>query len=126
MFHVPNKYRNSKHAHLATDDTAGNNGYFQIPHPKRGFSTAINCIASDGDGWEHVSVSVLVTGMEPQRVPDWSEMCFIKDTFWDEEDAVVQFHPPKSEYINMHNFVLHLWRRSGENFDTPPKIMVGV
>lgn len=47
-------------------------------------------------GWEHVSVSTR------RRVPNWTEMCFVKDLFWAPEECVVQFHPPKSEYVNNH------------------------
>ena len=46
--------------------------------------------------WEHVSVST------ERRTPTWSEMCFVKDLFWGEEEAVMQVHPPRSEYVNYH------------------------
>lgn len=55
-----------------------------------------------------------------------SEMCKVKDLFWGEEDCVVQFHPPKSVYVNNHEFVLHLWRKIGSQFETPPGILVGI
>lgn len=125
MFHVPNEYRNKTHPKFSTDDAAGNNGFFMVKHP-HDRSLRFYCIASDGLGWEHVSVSVGIVGQQQKRTPTWDEMCYIKKMFWDEEDTVVQFHPPKSEYINMHEYVLHLWRKCGENFETPPKIMVGV
>ena len=35
---------------------------------------------------------------------------FIKMLFWDQEDEVLQFFPPQSEYINVHKNCLHLWR----------------
>ena len=35
-------------------------------------------IASWGGGWEHVSVC------PSNRLPDWDEMCAIKDMFWNE------------------------------------------
>lgn len=69
-------------------------------------------------GWEHVSVSY------PNRCPTWEEMCTVKDMFWNEEECVVQYHPPKSEYVNNYPYCLHLWRKSGENFETPPKNFV--
>ncbi len=72
-------------------------------------------VFSWGGGWEHVSVSYST------RCPTWEEMCRIKDMFWDEEECVVQYHPPKSEYINRHPYCLNLWRKCGENFETPPK-----
>ena len=61
---------------------------------------------TDENGWEHVSVSpypVTVT-------PSWDDMCEIKDIFWDEEEAVLQIHPPRSKYVNMMTNCLHLWR----------------
>ena len=76
-------------------------------------------IASDGAGWEHVSVSL------KNRTPNWAEMCFIKDLFWNEEDCVVQFHPPKSEYVDNHPNCLHLWKPIGKQIKTPPSILVG-
>ena len=57
--------------------------------------------------------------------PDWREMCFIKDLFWDVEDAVIQYHPEKSKYVNVHENCLHLWRLVGVEIPTPPKELVG-
>ena len=64
--------------------------------------------------WEHVSVSC------ERRCPTWQEMAFIKDLFFAPEECVVQFHPPKSKYVNKHQYVLHLWRMIGQNFPMPP------
>ena len=75
--------------------------------------------ASDGRGYEHVSVSL------HDRCPSWAEMCIVKDLFWGEDDCVVQFHPPKSEYVNLHPYCLHLWRKIGSEFETPPSLFVG-
>lgn len=69
--------------------------------------------------WEHVSVSL------EGRAPNWAEMCFVKDLFWTEEECVVQFHPPRSEYVNHHPYCLHLWKPIGTNIPTPPSILVG-
>lgn len=74
----------------------------------------------ESEGWEHVSVSTR------RRVPNWQEMCFIKGLFWASEECVVQFHPPRSEYVNNHAFVLHLWRHRSLQFPTPPSILVGL
>jgi len=70
-------------------------------------------------GWEHVSVSTR------RRPPNWQEMCFVKDLFWDETECVIQFHPPRSEYVNNHPHCLHLWGRADGNIPTPPSILVG-
>lgn len=44
---------------------------------------------------------------------------------WGEEECVVQFHPPRSEYVNRHPYCLHLWKKIGEEYETPPKEYVG-
>ncbi len=69
--------------------------------------------------WEHVSVSL------SDRCLTWEEMCFIKDVFWEEGDAVVQYHPPKSDYVNNHDYTLHLWRPLNGSIPMPDPIMVG-
>ncbi|WP_431309684.1 DUF7694 domain-containing protein [Bradyrhizobium iriomotense] len=71
-------------------------------------------------GWEHVSVSI------PRRCPNWQEMCFVKDLFWDEEECVMQLHPPRSEYVNNNRYCLHLWRPTSRAIPTPPSGLVGI
>jgi hypothetical protein len=85
----------------------------------------LKIIASEGDapeaqGWEHVSVSTR------RRIPNWLEMSFVKDLFWAEDECVVQFHPPRSEYINNHPTCLHLWKHVSQDFPMPPSVLVGV
>lgn len=75
-------------------------------------------IASNGGGWEHVSVS------SKKRTPRWNEMEKIKNIFWGPEDIVIQFHPPQSMYINVHPRCLHLWRNKNQEIELPPIIMV--
>jgi hypothetical protein len=111
---VPHKYM---YDHPTLGLGEGNNGFFVFKRNNIEFRIQ----ASDLGGWEHVSVS-----LNKARCPDWEEMCMIKDMFWDEEDCVVQFHPPKSEYVNMHTYVLHLWRPTEFNIQTPPSIFIGV
>lgn len=121
MFKAPEKYRVKK-GRLASDKSYGANGAFYIPNAiTKGRD--LFCIASDGLGWEHVSVHVENRGKE--RTPYWDEMNFIKDLFWDEEDAVIQIHAPKSEYVNRHENTLHLWRPIGVELHLPDKRMVG-
>lgn len=126
-FHVPDKYRVRK-GPFGSDERYGNNGAFFVPNraaPSRGLSTReasavpLKVIASDGAGWEHVSVSL------PTRCPTWAEMAYIKSVFWDASDCVVQFHPPESEYVNNHAFCLHLWRSTEHAFPLPPSLLVG-
>jgi hypothetical protein len=114
-FHVPEKYR-LRNGPMGSESYYGNNGAFFIPINRK----KICVIASDCEGWEHVSVSL------KNRCPAWGEMCQIKSMFWDDEDCVVQFHPPKSDYINCNPYCLHLWRPVGVSVPRPPKWMVGV
>lgn len=113
-FHVPNEYR-LRSGEYGSDDSIGNYGAFYIPY----YGRLLKVLASEGAGWEHVSVSL------QNRCPNWTEMCVIKDLFWDDEDVVVQFHPKKSEYVNVHAYCLHLWRPVGVTLPTPPKELIG-
>lgn len=121
MFKVPEKDRITNNPLLASNSSFGNNGAFRIWLSNR--STAF-AIASDGAGWEHVSVHIISDGKS--RTPTWSEMCKIKNIFWDEDDCVVQYHPAKSEYVNNHPHILHLWRNSIAEFPAPEHWMVGI
>lgn len=145
MFKVPEMFRLTKGPY-ASDASYGNNGAFFIP---TGIPTAddgeydpldyadeqlLVVIASDGAGWEHVSVHVSVRKPNRQgqfvphhdETPSWEEMCSVKDLFWGDDDCVVQFHPPKKEYVNDHENCLHLWRPVGYNIMTPSSILVGL
>ena len=113
-FTVPEKYR-IKSGPLASNESYGNNGAFWVKTKKHVFTV----IASDQMGWEHVSVSL------PSRCPTWEEMCFIKSLFWSEDDCVIQYHPPKSDYVNNHQYCLHMWRPIEQSLPTPPSFMVG-
>jgi len=99
MFKVPNEYR-IREGELGSTEEIGNDGAFLIPYQ----SFNLRVIASDGKGWEHVSVSL------QNRCPNWREMCFIKDVFWDAEDVVIQYHPAKSEYVNGLCRKVGFWR----------------
>lgn len=125
MFHVIEEYRVVL-GPMRSSVNYGNNGAFIIPKGRTEFTIiASDCKRADGRGlpkWEHVSIHC--TNGDKNRTPTWSEMCFIKNLFWDEEDVVVQFHPKKTEYVNHHPYVLHLWRYRDGEFPTPPMIMI--
>ncbi len=70
-------------------------------------------------GWDHVSVSL------SNRCLTWEEMCYIKGLFFLEDECVVQYHPAKSDYVNMHPYCLHLWKVQDQEMPKPPKIMIG-
>jgi len=116
MFHVPHKFRVIT-GPMGSDARYGNNGQFIVRSLK--IKNPLLCQASDGRGWEHVSVSL------PGRCPTWEEMSFIKKLFWDPEDVVMQLHPAESDYINCHPFCLHLWRPIGQLIPVPESILVG-
>ena len=99
-------------AKLGEDGGAG-----QIFH---GTKPWCSVIWSFGGGWEHVSI-VPYSG----KYPTWSDMCDIKDRFFNEEEVVVQYHPAKSEYVNVHPCCLHLWRPIHLDLPTPPTVMIG-
>lgn len=61
------------------------------------------------DGWEHVSVSP----KHKYNIPTWNDMCVLKDIFFDDEEEVYQIHPKKSEYVNLSENCLHLWKPIG-------------
>lgn len=89
MFHVPEKYRLVT-GRMGSNANFGNNGAFVIPSPiSEGRKFVI--IASDGMGWEHVSIHC--ERKNEQFTPYWDEMCFIKDLFWDDEDVVINCIP---------------------------------
>src|SRR6185436_2479238 len=123
-FHLPESARNRTHPRLGTTSADGNNGAFHIDSPEPGWTLAL--IASDGEGWEHVSVHAYRRNGNQQRTPSWKEMNHVKDTCWDDEDVVMQLHPRKSEYVNNDPHVLHLWRPTLAAIPTPPSIFVGV
>jgi hypothetical protein len=118
--HVP------EHARVLGGEHAGQCGAFVLPSPEPGWELYI--IADDGThgdvvpesrDWEHVSVHAARDKRQRKRTPTWKEMCFVKSVFWDPEDVVAQFHPPASEYVNVHPHVLHLWRHRVLPFPRP-------
>lgn len=77
-------------------------------------------IASWGLGWDHVSAH-----FDGRRTPPtWEEMCELKDVFFTYDECVMQLHPRKKDWVNIHSTTLHLWRPQNEPIPTPPKIMV--
>lgn len=94
------------------------NGLFKVFVEGKSFF----CVASNGGGWDHVSVSPCNT--RRKHCPTWEEMCVIKNMFFDEEETVIQYHPPKSEYVNDYPYCLHLWRPQHIDVPRPPLLFV--
>lgn len=95
-------------------------GVFEVPFHKT--NVTLHVLATSGEGvspqWEHVSVSL------PNRCPNWLEMHHIKQLFWSDDEAVMQLHPPQSDYRNHHPHCLHLWRPVEQEIPLPPGILV--
>lgn len=134
MWHVPEHLRITNKRDPYWSPPGVSYGTFHIPV---GGGRVLRTLACDGvdepgdpvpeeaRGWEHVSVSAIIRGgISRPQLPTWEEMCVVKDLFWGPEDAVVQFHPPKSEYVNDRP-VLHLWRCTNQPFPLPNPMTVG-
>lgn len=108
-----------RHGQFGTDASWGSYGAFFIHGP---CGEELKIVSSGGDetGWEHVSISTR------RRTPNWREMCFVKDLFWDDTETVLQLHPPKADYINNHPHCLHLWKPLKAEIPLPPSILVGL
>jgi hypothetical protein len=136
-FKFPEQYRTRKGPFASSLEADGLNGAGFIPIPpnvSRDRLAPLKFIASCGDHpeglppdiiaagaheWEHVSVSL------PHRCPTWGEMCYVKSLFWDDEDCVMQLHPPRSDWVNNHPYCLHLWRPKHAEIPRPPAMAVG-
>jgi len=94
----------------ASTPADGNNGAFKFS-----YKGAVLCvIASDGRGWDHVSVHC------EGRTPTWEEMHWVKRLFWRDDETVVQYHPPKHLYVDQHPYTLHLWKDQSSENPLPP------
>ena len=78
----------------------------------------LRVIFSWGMDWEHASIS------RTNRMPTWTEMCFVKNLLWADEENCMQLHPAKADYINNHQYCLHIWRPTEIEIPMPPVCMV--
>lgn len=88
-----------------------NNGAFRIPG-------GITVVASDGEGWDHVSVSL------KDRCPTWDEMKRVKEMFFSDDEPAFQIFPAKKNYRNCHPYCLHWWRPQNEKMPMPDPYFV--
>lgn len=80
----------------------------------------LKVIASQGQGWDHVSVS------RRNRCPNWTEMEQVKRAFFCTDETAMQLHVPPSDHVNNHPYTLHLWRPLDQEIPRPPGILVGI
>ena len=92
------------------------NGMFRMPSPID--QAPLVVLASNGEGWEHVSVSRV------NRCPNWPEMDFIKRLFFKPDEVVMQLHVADDDHISYHPYCLHLWRPLDQAIPLPPPLMV--
>jgi hypothetical protein len=100
----------------ASEETDGFNGHFLVPMEGELWV----CRLSDGWGFRHLSVS----NAQNRKLPSWTVMCRLKEAFFGDEDWVVQYFPPKEQYINDCGWCFHLWQPLTENLPTPHFTMV--
>jgi len=79
----------------------------------------MNVIASNGAGWDHVSVS------REDRCPTWAEMEFVRSLFFQNDETVMQLSVPREQHISICDTCLHMWRPQHANIPRPPAWMVG-
>ena len=79
-------------------------------------------ICSTGAGWNHVSVAPF----KRYYIPSWNDMADLKNLCFNEDEAVIQIHPPKAEYVNQKENCLHLWQCKYREMVLPPSILVGI
>jgi hypothetical protein len=60
-------------------------------------------VAEDGKRWLHVSLS------RRDRLPNWGDIKHVRDVFLGPEKTAYQIIAPKSEWVNIHRYCLHLW-----------------
>lgn len=92
------------------------NGFFMVPSPVD--SAEMFIMASDGEGWDHVSVS------RKNRCPNWPEMEHVKRLFFENYETAMQLHVPPNKHINCHPYCLHIWRPQHLEIPMPPDWMV--
>ena len=101
---------------MASTEVDGWNGAFLVPLEGELWHVMI----ADGMGFRHLSV----TNAQKKVVPSWNTMCRLRDLFFGDSSWVVQYHPPKDEYVNDHPFCLHLWESIDEPMPHPLIAMI--
>lgn len=96
------------------------NGAFVIPG-----EPDINVIASNGDNWDHLSVTITPALDVAHRCPTWEEMETVRKLFTKPNEVWVQFGVPSREHISFHPYCLHWWRHHTREVRLPPSYMVG-
>lgn len=67
------------------------------------FVLVTSALEEDNCLWLHVSFS------RSNRMPNYSDMAFVKQQFFGDDLKAIMVFPPKTEHINQHKYCLHLW-----------------
>ena len=100
----------------ASEDVDGWNGAFLVPIDGEMYFVMI----SDGMGWKHLSIS----NAQKKVLPTWTAMSRVKACFFADDEWAVQFFPAKEDYVNDHNFCLHIWMPLDEPMPHPSIVLV--
>lgn len=74
--------------------------------------------------WEHILVEILTKkGDILERYPTWEEMCIIKETEFNGDEAVIQIH---SNVLPYDGHTRHLWKPLTKELPLPPSEFVGI
>ena len=95
----------------------GTCGAFEVPSVRGGHKLIV--IATSGEGWDHVSVSL------QKRCPTWYEMEQVARLFFKPNEVAMQLHVPAKDHINCHPNCLHWWRSHDRDIPRPPNHLVG-
>lgn len=84
-------------------ETGRHNGNMYV-NERRGLRVILSAaVEDDGKRWLHLSMSLAT------RLPTWSELVQAKEAFMGKESRAVQVLPPRSEWVNIHEYTLHLF-----------------
>ena len=89
-------------------------GAFKVPVRTAKATHVLTVIAAYGGGWDHVSASLR------HRCPTWYEMEKVKNLFFYPEEVCWQVHPAQSNYVNVSQNCLHIWRKQDYVLPMPP------
>ena len=92
-------------------------GIFTLFNPR---GEQLRIIATVGEGWDHISVSL------KNRCPTWEELEDVKRRFFHDHETAMQLHVPPADHINNSPYCLHLWRPLDVEIPRPPGWMVGL
>jgi len=80
------------------------------------FSKCNVLVSNDGGLW-HLSIS------RKDRLPNYDEVKYARYAYLPDDITVAQLFPPKTDFVNMHQFCLHLWELAAPELwlPSPPK-----